>query len=183
MLDNEKATLLLSMALGNNAPPKVLSKKDFESYLKSNPNAPEIFRGVTDIVDEKSKKKTFPAKTASDDLKYDDATWIGGNACIYGAGIYFSDKVDRARMYSGHGAGVISRGCIDMSKAKVATYEDLYNKVISSYAYKNNLDFKDAISAYALAQGYNVIKKRYSSSENYYVVLDRSVLVMQKEDL
>lgn len=183
-LDNKKATSLLSMALGNNALPKVLSKADFERFLKNNPGAPEIFRGVKDVVDEKSRQKTFSAQTVSDDLKYGDTTWIGGALCLYGAGIYFSDRERTASVYASgtKGAGAVLRGCIDMSKAKVIEFEDLENMSPQSFL---DLDFdvEDSMSAYALAQGYNVIRKKLDDGETYYVALDRSVLVMQKEDL
>lgn len=185
MLDNEKATLLLSMALGNNDPPKVLSKKDFESYLKSNPGAPEIFRGVKDVEDKKSRQKTFSAQTVSDDFKHGDTTWMGGSACAYGVGIYFSDKKRTARAYAGgtKGSGVVSRGCIDMSKAEIAEFDSLLQQVAKQGVGVTRFRTTDIVSAYALAQGYNVIRKKFGDGETYYVALDRSVLVMQKEDL
>lgn len=173
------------MKLGLNNPPKVVSKKELDDYIKKHPNAPVLYRGVRN-------DRRFSSKDFSDDLKYGDATWLGGNACLYGVGLYFaSNKTSEARARqeaNGYG-GRISRGCIDMSKAKSITDDQLrrkYRNMVQNYLPSNckPIEERDAMTALAIKDGYNMIiaKGAGGGRTDYLVVLDRSILIMQKED-
>ncbi len=187
-LSNDKFTQIASMKLGLNNPPKVVSKKEFDDYIKKHPNAPVLYRGVRN-------DRRFSSKDFSDDLKYGDATWLGGSACLYGVGLYFaSNKTSEARARqeaNGYG-GRISRGCIDMTKAKTIKWDDVqrkYNVTVNQYlpadgSTQRQKQRRDAFTALAIKDGYNLIVQKGGGggSTDYLVVLDRSILIMQKED-
>lgn len=183
-LSNDKLTQIASMKLGLNNPPKVVSKKDLDDYIRKHPKSPVLYRGV-------QNDRRFSSKDYADDLKYGDTTWLGGNACLYGVGLYFaSNKTESLarREANGYG-GRISRGCVDMSKAKVITDAQVkakYRNAAMNYLPSNckPIQVRDAMTALAIKDGYNLIvaKGAGGGTTDYLVVLDRSILIMQKED-
>lgn len=187
-LDNDKKTLKLSMMLGNNNPPRVVSDAEFKKIAK-NSSFPVMYRGV-------GRTPDFDAKTIVDDFKYGDTTWIGGSACYWGAGMYSSTREGYASYY---GSKVITM-IPDPQKAKVIEWDDLCDEakkrgILKSCNYTGGGDTKhaDEMSVLALQLGYNIIKinggngHRKGSSSNpnghygdFYNILDRSCLIVKK---
>lgn len=187
-LDNTKKTLKLSMMLGNNNPPRVVSDAEFKKIAK-NSSFPVIYRGV-------GKTPDFDATTIVDDFKYGDVTWIGGSACYWGAGLYSTTSEYYASAY---GSKIITM-IPDPQKAKVIEWDDLCDEakkrgVLKSCGYTGRGDttHADEMSALALQLGYNIIKinggnhhykgmapNPNSTQGDFYSILDRSCLIVKK---
>lgn len=92
------------------------------------------------------------------DLKHGKLTYFGNG--IYGDGLYFTTSESSAVDYAHKNVFAVTKAVIDPKKAKV-------------YEGSNSFD--------ALRQGYNVLKVPQGTDEDYYVVLDRSVLIMEED--
>lgn len=183
MLDNSKATQILSMQLGNNDLPLEVSKEDFSKYVKNNPETPILYRGVDGDL-------FFDAETLIEDLKYGDVTWLGSSSCLSGVGIYFVGAVGKdigeieARKYG----QVVCKCCVDLSKVEPIDWKKLEN-LYGDYAKKHagtgyfTFMYGDILSTMAMADGYNLIIRNIPGCAfNYYVVLDRSILILESDN-
>ena len=190
-LDNNKATLRLSMALGNNEPPRVVSKAEFDQ-LANKSTFPVMYRGVTAAAN-------FSAKDVVDDFKYGDTTWLGGAACLWGVGIYMTTQQGYAQNY---GSATI-KAVIDPAKAKVIDWDDLVDLAMQhkipgvrhiAYIGGGAKEAKDRMTMLALQMGYNVIRIHQGNNHrqgskpagalsfcgDFYNVLDRGCLIVEK---
>ena len=135
-----------------------------------------------------------------DSVKFGDKFYAGNG--IAGGGLYFTDLYDEAihAYANGDWNTSVMTAYIDKDKAKVADYKTIYNQfanepieVLKKFA-KETGTFSitddpfylqtDALSAYALYKGYNVIKqdiKDYKGNHDsyHYIVLSREPLVFR----
>lgn len=187
-LSNKYTTQLLSMALGNNNPPRVVGNAEFRRLAKKSPY-PVLYRGVKDA-------GILDAKTIADDFKYGDTTWMGGSVCIWGVGLYSSTSKHYASFYGKE----IIEFLPDPQKVKIIEWDDLCDeakkrKVLKSCSYNGGGQTRDAdrMTTLALQLGYNMIKVNdgnnhckgsfsnpNGSEGDFYVVLDRGCLIAKK---
>lgn len=187
-LENSFMTLRLSMALGNNNPPKVVSAGEFQRLAKNSPY-PVLYRGV-------GGAGAFDAKTIANDFKYGDTTWLGGSACNWGVGLYSSTSQSYASAY---GSEVI-QFLPDPQKVKIIEWDDLCDEakrrgILKTCDYSGGGHTRDAdeMTVLALQLGYNMVKvnggnSHYkgmasqinSSQGDFYVALDRGCLIAKK---
>ena len=190
LMSNKYLTQRLSMALGNNEPPRLVSRAEFKKMTANN-KYPVIYRGVTDSGD-------YSATDIINDTKYGDANWLGGSACIWGVGLYMTTSDRYAKSYASRGG--LMRATIDPARAKVIDWDTLVDLARTkgirgaSYTGGGSSTVRDQLSAIALQMGFNVIKITKgnahskgaspagpnSSCGDFYNVLDRSCLVMEK---
>jgi len=188
-LANCYGTQRLGMALGWNNPPQVLSQADFDKVAKQSPY-PVIYRGVT-------RSGNYDERTLVDDMKYGDTTWRGGSACCWGVGIYTSTSRSYADQYA---EKIVTKACID-PKAKVIDWDDLVDEAkkrgIARIDYNGPSGdvASDMATMLAMQLGYQVIRvtdgNSHSKGSNsnakswmgdFYNVLDRGAMIVQKED-
>ena len=116
---------------------------------------------------------------------YADKNYVGDG--IHGEGLYFSTDKSTATSYAGGSRGAITQAFIDPSKAKVIDEKTLRQMARNDPKHYNNNTMRD-ISQYALYKGYNCIVARGGNGfrthaqggEDFYVPIDRSILVVRK---
>ena len=94
-------------------------------------------------------------------------TYLGNG--VHADGIYFTNKNDTASGYA-VGNGKVMKACLD-SNARIVDISQLDSLAVETEIYDK--------ASLALYEGYNVIKVRISSNEDYYIALDRSSLVFE----
>lgn len=172
--------------LGMNDKPEIVDKATMQKLL-SGPNPPEmIYRTVNDTT---VSGVPITAKDICDMLTDGDTTYVGNG--IHGDGLYFSNDLSGSKSYGSSWRGSRTVGAILNSKAKPITesqLKSLYDSFVKSHpqsqkalGFVRSKSYHDSMSQFALTQGYNVIISRQSSHENYYTVLDRSVLTMTRD--
>lgn len=182
-------------AMGLNEKPVVLDDAAFDASLRQNAlDGVELYRGLTG-------SGSMTASDMTEYFKFGDRTLAGRG--IHGDGFYFSTDQGTGRAYSDYTKNSVITGYIDKSKAKVITEKRLiamYNKESGAIqsAFGGRTTGRDSVLAqYALYKGYNVIhvpggnagghsgttRSRNAfknGSEDYYVPLMRSVMVVRK---
>lgn len=191
-LSNNYITQRMSMALGKNEPPRVVSNAEFNKIVAKN-KTPVIYRGVTSTPD-------FSAQTIIDDTKYGDTNWLGGSLCNWGVGLYMTTNEQYGNAYARGGAGKVMKATIDHQKAKVIDWDDLVDlckskgMATADYSGWGKRETKDRMTAVALQMGYNVVKVTCGNYHtkgappapanhtqgDFYNVLDRSCLIVVK---
>ena len=117
-------------------------------------------------------------------IKDSDLNYVGGKrgGKLYGAGTYFDMNGGRATGY-GRGPtataiGVLSKNAKVVDdytlRRKVSQFQQTHPKTAAAIGHYSTQN----MSIYALALGYNVI-----SGGSYHNVIDRTALVMRKDDL
>lgn len=171
---------------GINEKPTVLDKSDFNKYLRDNniPRSQILARSVggAGYVVNGTRINLSPSQVTSM-IKDSELTYVGGKrgGMVHGAGTYFDMNGGHNTGYAG---GATAVGVLSKKANVISDGSTLRNKVASFQ--KTHPKFSKAVgplssdtkSIYALAMGYNVIA--YGS---YHNVIDRSALVMRKEDL
>lgn len=162
-----------ALQLGINGKPTVVSKNEFKKIIQKD-GAVVLFRGVKAI---KRNNYEITPEDMFTDLKHGDHTFYGKG--WFGDGIYFTNRKSTALMYAGDNRHGVMAATIDFDKAKVFTIDE--SEHIGGPEGRN-----DSLSL--LQKGYNVIEiKKHNPGvpeyrqEKFYVVLDRSVLVVPEE--
>ena len=200
--DVKNTTQEFVYANGLNAKPTVLSKNDFNNYLKNNniSDSEVLIREVDPVrFSVNGVRYSYQASDVSDMYKMSDIQYIGGKhgGSVYGYGAYFGQVGSRGSTGYGSGADGVGHKSImavfDKSKAKAIYVSDIQrqwsnfgNKNPKTYSRVNNMS-GDTRSIKALLMGYNVITTNGRGSlkggrGEYYNVIDRSCLVIRAED-
>lgn len=116
-----------------------------------------------------------------DSFIFGDEYWIGQGT--FGDGTYFSNDYLTANDYAHLKAGNIGRVFAASLKpsAKVVDYDELMERAKAEHRNIYSPFFTRTISSYARSLGYQVIKAKWNSMEDYYVVLDRSAITVALE--
>lgn len=176
-LNPDNATQRLVEELGMNDKPTVLSNEAYDKIIQNNPGIIQIYRGVED-------NGSMSADDIRNHMLMSDKTYIGDG--IHGEGLYFSTSQRTANIYAGYG-GAVTQGFIDPAKAKTVDENDLYR--MASRDPINTVDRFRNISEYAIYKGYNCIVARGGNGtqthadggEDFYIPLDRSIIVARKD--
>lgn len=169
-------TQRLVTELGLNDKPIVLEDAEYDKMIASNPDMIQIYRGVYG-------NGSLTAQQVRQNTMYADLTYIGDG--IHGDGLYFSTDKYTAQSYAG-GRGAVTQAVINPSKVKSVTEDNIRRQ----FAMESNSvarNFRD-ISQYALYKGYNTIiavggngsRSHANGGEDFYVPIDRSVLIIRK---
>lgn len=173
-------------AAGVNEKPLVLDQAAFDQYLKDN-NIPsyEILARSTNGANytvNGTNMRLSPTQT-TDLIKYGSLNYVGGKhgGDVYGNGTYMDMN---GGQNTGYGRGTTMIGVLSPT-ARTINKQQLLNK-IPAFSQKNpkfaravGSPTNNKLSIYALAMGYNVI----TSSGGYHNIIDRSALVLRKNDL
>lgn len=176
--------------------PTVLSSKDFDAYLKKNPNAIEMYRGF-------NASDPATAKAYNDSLLKGNFYVQNSGGSAYGSGMYaarvYNKRVDSDYIKSMNVTDKYAKDhAIDVAKgydgakvqrmalspnAKVIDYGDLENAMIEhninaydSSGKKVHTRYNDE-GVFAAAKGYDAIVVTRRGS-NYTVILNRTKLVI-----
>ena len=150
----------VALDLGMYETPQVVSKADFDKYVEES-GAPVCYRGVVDIDSMTGENMQFQMAYNTQEPYFGDG--------IFGDGLYFSTRKDTAESYAGRAAVAT---CAVRPDAKILEYgSDEHTKAM------NRVETKDD-SVAAMCAGYDVIHKKMSDREEYYVILNRAALVM-----
>jgi hypothetical protein len=145
----------LCQQLEMNKKPTLVSKKEFERLAKEKDSI-VIYRGEH----ESGRMKPFDF---IHDMKYGEYTFLGDG--VSGDGLYFTTRQDEAQdVYGSRNPFNVARAIIDMKKAKIYTQERRGQTTLT-----------------ALKNGCNVIKIENGPGIDHYVVLDRSILIMEED--
>lgn len=153
--------------LGMHEKPTVLSREEYEEVVKESPSG-KIYRGVRE-----NGNVGVTADEIAEMTVKGDQTFLGYG--MHSDGIYFSTDSDTASHFSGQN-GVAFEGCIS-PKARVVDYDALgleRAKDPQGYTITDT-------GTYALYKGYNAIKVKASSNEDYYIALDRTAMVFPND--
>ena len=171
-------------ALGLNDKPEIISQKEFDDMTINAPfgsAAPILYRTVNDTTTPDGV--SMSAKQIQQMFTDGKLTYVGNG--IHGDGLYFSDSKSGSLLYGTPGKASLISGVLN-GKAKIITEKALkseYDKFVKAhprsrkalgFARKNSSH--DSYSQFALLRGYNVIVSKQWGNENYYTVLDRSVI-------
>ena len=183
-----------------NEKPEVLPASKVEAAAKKK-DAVVLYR----TVNYNPKLRMLSGKVA-DSLRTDNTFSTGGwNGQFYGGGVYFSDKLSGSKYYGNvrNGNAPTTIGAVLNGKAKVVDMTDLMGAkgmawVKQHPAAAKALGFsvdkrrkkplqsakhqEGAYTAMAMAMGYNVVRCKCGWNENYYTILDRSVLTTSTKD-
>ncbi len=172
-------------ALGLNDKPEIISQKEFDDLTVNAPfgsAAPILYRTVNDTT--LSNGIHMSAKQIQKQFTDGDLTYVGDG--IHGDGLYFSDSKSGSKMYgNGGGRSAIISGVLN-GKARIITEKALkseYDNFVKNHprsrkalGFARSKSTHDSMSQFALIRGYNVIVSKQWGNENYYTVLDRSVI-------
>ena len=152
---NELQKVVLDLDLTGT--PQVVCEEDFKAYVEEN-DATVIYRGLQDSVE-------LSASNIIYQFAYEDGRAYMGNG-VFGNGIYFSTERDTADFYArDNSSNVIT--CAVRTDAKILDYSsDEFQAVM------DRLESDDSSIA-AVCAGYDIVQV-----EDYYIVLNRSALVM-----
>lgn len=165
--------------LGMNDKPTVMDSKSFDNYLKANPDAQVLYRGVVGNV-------AISAESIAEQLKYSDGTHVGGG--YYGDGLYFSGSTFTANEYSrnSNGDGAIIRAAL-APDAKVISRNDL-NKLYASLPSSTRQKLKaagkqsswgnDGESHLALKLGFDALE---GAEGDHLIILNRKALICDSQ--
>jgi hypothetical protein len=170
--------------IGWNDKPTVFTKQEMDNYiLKNNIQQSDIlYRGV-------KKAGNISAKNIQDDFRYGERSYMGDG--VYGNGLYF-DGPRTAQSYahttvSAERSNAIIKCVMNPKKAKPIDHDTVkkWGYGAAKKAGKLNKYDDDEIETLgqieAIKRGYNVIVVGRGNWQNpYYVVLDRSALIVQE---
>ena len=189
LADVSSATQNFVYAAGLNGKPEVLDTAAFNKYLQDNniSSSQILSRTVGDAnyVVNGTNIRLSPTQITSM-IKDSDLNYVGGKrgGSLYGAGTYFDMNGGRNTGY-GYGSrkdatciGVLSKNAKVVDdrtlRTKVAQFQKTHPKTAAAIGHYSTSN----MSIYALSMGYNVIK-----GGSYHNVIDRTALVMRKDDL
>lgn len=152
----------VAIDLGMNETPQVVSKEDFNKYVEES-GAAVCYRGVRYAGSMSGSNMIYQ-------MAYDKQKNYFGNG-IYGDGLYFSTDRSAADSYS-DGSGAVAK-CAIRPDAKVVEFRSA--EIEGARRKYGTSDYAIA----AMCAGYDAIKVHVSSSEDYYVVLNRAAMVME----
>ena len=165
--------------------PTVVTRAQMTKLVNSGDHPhPFIYRGVQSTTQYSRVGVVRTAREIQEQLREGDAYFGTG---VYGNGYYFSTVRATSVGYSDRSAGSIVRATI-RADAKTIDSEQLYTQWqtwISHQNFPGASDVYGDVGRWAMAQGYDVIVKDQSggwrgSSEKYYIVLNRSALIVEK---
>lgn len=169
MNDDSKVQTLIDN-LNMHDKPVVLSDDEFDSRVNTDAvDAEEIYRGFGNQSD----------STILDSIKFGDTTYIGNGA--HGDGIYFSDSPIYAAHYAkgGNLDNSTITAYLDKQKTRMIDAADLVNtKEYMSLSPTSQFVYDP--TAYALWKGYNVVVRHRPDGSSFYILLDRSPLVIRE---
>lgn len=135
-----------------------------------------IYRGMPD-----SFRSTGESKLK--DIQ-DDGGYFTGTG-IYGDGLYFSNSRETAHLYAtgfdydrGHGAMIAA---LIKPTAKVAVHGDMLRELGKNHdeAFSDGrVGLDGLVSVYARSKGYDIIQRKITEGESFYVVLNREAVYM-----
>lgn len=178
-LNATNPTQRLVTDLGMNGKPTVLTDSAYDKLISENPNLIQIYRGV-----QGNYQLGLSADDVRKDTMYGDKTYIGDG--IHGHGLYFSTDSTTARAYAGT-RGAVTQAVLDPTKVKAITEDNLRQMARNDPQHYNRNTMRD-ISQYALYKGYNTIiavggngsRSHANGGEDYYIPLDRSILIVRQ---
>lgn len=190
--DVDDMTQKFVYAVGLNEKPQVLDTKAFNQYLKDNniPQSDVLARttgGASYNINGTNFKLT-PDQTLLM-IKDGSLNYIGGKhgGQVYGAGTYLSKNGGHPTGYaSGRNnatmIATLSKNAKPISYSQLQQQTKQFQQSHPKFASAvGNFSHKTA-SVYALAQGFNVITDSSGKSSDYHNVIDRSALVVRKEN-
>lgn len=168
---------------GFNGRPKIVSKADMDTLVQQGTHV-ELLRGVKDAKSLRSGRTKATAKQLADDFKTGDHYPGFG---IYGAGTY-ADATRGGGNVATNSYGVggeVIRMALPKT-ARIVNYSDLMGKIrnkpddfhakgTTSDSYDN---WRGVIAA---AAGYDAIRVDGQGNDGYHVILNRSILTVQRE--
>ena len=167
--------------LGLNDKPTVVQKGQVNQIAKQN-GTPVMYRGVTG-----NTKANMTSEDIAKQMMYDPLNRLGGG--YYGDGFYFSNRKITAQSYAV--GGTVVKATLSPN-AKVIDYNTVATEVFNYKATHRNSNINFASlgrssqwgnvgeSIMALRKGYNVIRMPVTGGENFYIVIDRSALVVEE---
>ena len=180
-LNATNPTQRLVTDLGMNDKPLVLEDAEYDKMISSHPDLIQIYRGV-----QGNYQQHKSAEDVRKDTLYGDITYIGDG--IHGHGLYFSTDASTAKAYAGGSRnGAITQAVLNPKKVKAITEDNLRQMARNDPQHYNRNTMRD-ISQYALYKGYNTIiavggngsRSHANGGEDFYIPLDRSVLICRK---
>ena len=150
----------VALDMGVYETPQVVSREDFDKYVADS-GAVVCYRGVKDIDSMTGENMQFQMAYNTQEPYFGDG--------IFGDGLYFSTRKDTAESYAGRAE--IST-CAVRPDAKILEYGSPEH----DKAKKRVQTADDSVAA--LCSGYDIIHKKQGSNEDYYIILNRAVLVM-----
>lgn len=189
--DADDMTQKFVYAVGLNEKPQVLDTAQFNKYLKDNNiSRSDILARTTNSANYNvngTNIKLTPDQTLQL-IKDGSLNYIGGKhgGQLYGAGTYFDRNGGKPTGYGGSNSAtmlaVLSKNAKPISKSQLQAQTQTwvqshpkFAKAVGSFSNKN-------ASIYALAQGYNVITDGSGRNASYHNVIDRSAIVVRKEN-
>ena len=162
--------------IGLHGKPVVLDNATYDKVVNEN-GFLQIYRGV-------HSNGSMSAQDVRKNTMYADKNYVGDG--IHGDGLYFSTSGSTARAYAGR-SGAVTQAFIDPSKARIVDEDTIRRMARNDPAHYNSRTMRD-ISQYALYKGYNCIVARGGNGsishaqggEDFYVPIDRSILVIRK---
>lgn len=151
----------VAIDLGMVETPQVVSKDDFNKYVEES-GAVVCYRGVKNTPDMSGASMLYQMAYNTQENYFGDG--------IYGDGLYFSTDQNTAVAYS-NGSEAVAM-CAIRPDAKVIDY-----KSPEIEKARKDLGTSDYAVA-AMCSGYDVIKVKMGSDEDYYVVLNRAAMIM-----
>ena len=153
------------ITLGITGTPTMLEEKDFEEYVKKN-NAPKIYRGVTDLLDQDEEVVMTAGEIEKDFMSNNKNPGMGGGN--YGFGHHFADNYEGAVGYSkqAEGEGRLFE-CAVKPDAKIADF--------SACEEADKLGIERGL--YLVISGYDGV---YDEGTGIYNIVNREALVMKK---
>lgn len=126
----------------------------------------KIYRGVKNA-------PNLTAEFINNATKFDNVAYIGNG--VYGDGIYFSSKFDRAEKFAKESGNVINAA---LSKdASIIDYDSINEEMINAWKGKiNNME----VSVYARLKGYDAITMELPDGEIYYNIINRRCLLIEE---
>lgn len=170
-------------SLGLNDGPEIVSQQEFDNMVSAGNEV--IYRTVNPTT---VNGVSFSANDICDMLTDGDVTYVGVG--VHGDGLYFSNDLRGSKAY-GYSSQAKTVGAVFNGKARIITEGRLrsqYDAFVKTHpqtqkalGYARSKSYHDSMSQFALIQGYNVIVSQQTSTEDYYTVLDRSVLTMTRK--
>ena len=185
---------------GINAKPTVLDANEYNQFMKDNNIDPstQMVRSVAGVgyVNADGTTVNLKASEVNDLTKYSRANYIGGKrgGRAVGEGTYFEQTGGRVNSYGNSGTGRYANtkdtmtAVLHPGKARVIYEGTLYNNARGAWG-KSHPQTVQALgginsynqSIYASLMGYNVVSDtRGGGQGTYYVVIDRSAVVIRK---
>ena len=179
-----------------NGTPEIVTPTQAEAMARKR-GAVALYRTVNDDIGPGRSGKT--SSQILNELRTDTTFNTGGwGGQVYGGGVYFSDKLSGSKQYGRRGSNAMTIGAVLNDKAKVVSSSELRGTTGANWVRSHPQAARSlgcslnsaggvransgALTAMAVAMGYNVVKNTASGREHYYTILDRSALTTSTKD-